>query len=264
MSLPNLNSLWVGKSLGYLERLCLKSALQNGHNFTLWSYEPGSLCDVPDGVEVRDASEVMPYERLLRYRDTGSVALGANLWRIQMLSQGLGYWVDMDFIFLRPFDFADAHVFGWEYEGWINNAVMLAPPDSSMVKDLITIPEPNRRPPWFGPKRTMEFYWRRITKGHIGLEDMPWGTYSSGLVTHCVKKNRLESSVLPPSVFYPLRWKDARSLYGPAENVEALLSDDTRAVHMWHSRLDGLKDAPPASNSYIDKMCRRYGVDTRC
>ena len=97
--------------------------------------------------------------------------------------------------------------------------------------------------------------------GHLGLEDMPWGTYSSGLVTHCVKKNGLQDTAQPPSVFYPLRWKDAKLLYGPVENVEALLSSDTRAVHMWHSRLAGLRDAPPPAGSFIDKMCRRYGVE---
>src|SRR3546814_6245370 len=73
-----------------------------GHDFTLWSYEPGALAGVPAGTDLRDAAEVMPRERLLHYRDSGSVALGANLWRIELLAKGLGCWVDMDFIFLRP------------------------------------------------------------------------------------------------------------------------------------------------------------------
>ena len=93
---PHLNSLWVGPRLNYLERLCLASAKQTGHEFTLWSYDPENLAGVPAGTEVRDAAEVMPQERLLRCRDSGSVALGANLWRIELMAKGLGFWVDME------------------------------------------------------------------------------------------------------------------------------------------------------------------------
>lgn len=263
MTPVQFNSLWVGPRLDYLERLCLASAAAAGHAFTLWSYDPGELKGVPPGTDLRDAAEVMPRERLLRYRDNGSVALGANLWRIELLAKGLGCWVDMDFIFLRPFDFGGDYIFGWEYENWINNAVLMAPPGSKMVADLQDIPQPNRRPPWYGPRSSLKFYWRRLREGHIGLEDFAWGTFSAGLVTHVVKTNRLQAHAQPPDVFYPVRWKDARDLYEPAEVVESRVSDATRAVHMWHSRLQILRDAPPAPGSYIDLACRRFDVDTR-
>jgi hypothetical protein len=257
-----LNSLWVGNHLGYLERLSVVSAMAVGHEFTLWSYEPEKLQHVPDGVILRDAAEVMPRERLITYADTGSVALGANFWRYEMLAKGLGYWVDMDLYFVRPLDFAEDHVFGWEYEGWINNALLIAPAGSAMVSDLLSIPKPNRRPPWFGPKRSIAFYWQRLVKGPIGLEDMPWGTFAAGLVTYVMKKNGLQKFAKSPDIFYPVRWKDARTLYDPAEVVEAMLSPETRTVHMWHSRLIGLFDKPPATGSYIDLACRKHNIDT--
>lgn len=261
MSLVTFNSLWVGPRLNYLERLCLASAAAAGHPFVLWSYEPDQLAGVPDGTDLRDAAEVMPRERLLRYRDTGSVALGANLWRIELLAKGLGCWVDMDFIFLRPLAFDTPYCFGWEYEDWINNAVLLAPAGSPMVADLQSIPQPNRRPPWFGPRRSLAFWWQRLRQGRIELEDYPWGTFSAGLVTHVVKRNRLERYAQPADVFYPVRWKDAHLLYEPAEVVEAMVTERTCAVHMWHSRLEGLRDRPPPPGSYIAKMCERFGID---
>src|SRR3546814_16582413 len=94
----------------------------------------------------------MPRERLLHYRDSGSVALGANLWRIELLAKGLGCWVDMDFIFLRPVTAATPYLFGLEPEGWINNAVFHAPAASALVVDLQTLPRPNMVPPCWGPK----------------------------------------------------------------------------------------------------------------
>ncbi|MGB7408769.1 MAG: hypothetical protein WA908_09700 [Pontixanthobacter sp.] len=261
MSLPPLNSLWVGPRLQYLERLCIASAVATGHEFTLWSYKPDDIEGVPAGIPVRDAADVMPEDRLLRYRDSGSVALGANLWRIEMLAKGLGAWVDMDFIFLKPFDFPSEYIFGLEYEGWINNAVVYAPADSKLVHDLQTVPQPDMVPPWWGPRRKALFYWRRFRHGPIGLEDYPWGTFSAGLLTHLIKSNKLLGEAQSADVFYPVRYGDALALYEPAEQVEAMVTKKTRGVHMWHSRLKGLKDAPPAKGSYIDKMCRLYDVD---
>lgn len=259
---PHLNSLWVGDRLGYIERLCLASARAVGHGFTLYSYTPDTLKGVPTGIELRNAREVMPEERLVRYSDTGSVQLGANFFRYELMAKGLGYWVDMDFCFLRPLDFAEPYVFGWEYENWINNALLLMPAQSGMVQDLREIPRTNRRPPWFGPKRTMRYYWDRLTKGDIRVQDMPWGTYSSGLVTYAAKKHGVAAQAQTPDVFYPVRWKDARALFGPAEVIEGMLTPKTRAVHMWYSRLVDFLAAPPPKGSYVDLACRKFDVDT--
>ncbi len=261
MALPVLNSLWVGDSLGFIERLCVRSAIATGHQFRLFSYEPDKLSGVPEGVELRDAADVMPREQLISYSDTGAVALGANFWRYQMLAKGLGCWCDMDLMFIKPLEVRSDYVFGWEYEGWLNNAILMAPAQSDFVRDLLELPKPNRRPPWFGPRRTVLYYLERLKRGHIGLEDMPWGTYAAGLVTYLVKKHRLTEFASPPDVFYPVRWKDARTVYAPAEEVETMVTDRTVAVHLWHSRLGELKQKPPPPQSYIGIAARRFGVE---
>jgi len=258
-SRPTINSLWVGDRLNFIERLCVQSALATGHGFRLFSYEPDKLQGVPDGVELRDAAEIMPRDKLITYADTGAVALGANFWRYHLLSKGFSPWCDMDLLFVRPFP-NDPYVFGWEHAGWINNAVMAAPPDSAFVHDLLNLPRPNVRPPWFGPRRSLLFYLRRLRTGYIGFEDMPWGTYSSGLVTHLVKKHSLTGAALSPTAFYPVEWADARTLYGPASRVERKITPETIAVHLWHSRLGELRLKPPPEDSYVGQMARKLGV----
>ncbi len=260
--LPVLNSLWVGDELSYLERLSLQSALHHGHHFRVFSYSPEKLRGVPPGVEIRDASEVMPREKLISYAECeNGVALGANLWRYYMLAKGLGFWCDLDLVFVKPFDFSQPYVLGWEFEGWINNAIMFAPSDSQFVQDLFALTRPNVRPPWFGPRRSLQFYWRRWRNGYLRLEDMPWGTYSAGLVTHIVKTRHLEQFVAKPHVFYPVRWSEARLVYDAAELVNAKIAEDTRAVHLWHSRLGELVASPPPAGSWIAQQCERFGVE---
>jgi Alpha 1,4-glycosyltransferase conserved region len=259
--LPKLHSLWVGNKLNYLERLCIASAKATGHEFTLWSYDPTNLEGVPEGIELRDAAEVMPEEKLLRYRNSDAVALGANFWRIELLAKGLGCWVDMDMIFLKPFDFGSDYIFGREQGSSINNAVVFAPPESKLVADLQSLPRANKCPPWWGPKNRLKFYVRRFREDTIELEDFPWGTFGPGMLTYAIKQNNLSSEAQPQEVFYPVRYRDARDLYKPAEIVEAMVTEKTRAVHMWHSSLKGLSDKPPPPGSFIEKMCLRFGVD---
>ena len=262
--IERLNSLWIGERLGFVEKLCLVSALSHGHSFTLYSYSPDTLRGVPKGIELRDAREVMAIEKLLRCVERGAVALGADLFRYELLANNFGYWVDMDFCFLKPIDFTGPYVFGWESDAKINNALLRIPYNSNMVRDLRSLPQPNRKPPWFGPKRSMTYYWNWLTKGNINVEDLPWGTFGPEMVTYLAKKYGVAHHAQPPEVFYPVKWQDAGLFLGPAEVVEAAITPDTRAVHLYHARLADCNRLPPPKGSFLDVMCCKYGIDTRC
>src|SRR4051812_13298665 len=93
------NSLWIGARLGAVERACLRSLMRHGHRLVLWCY---ALPDgVPDGVELRDAGEIVPESRIVAYAE-GSHALFANLFRYELLRREPGLWVDCDVYALAP------------------------------------------------------------------------------------------------------------------------------------------------------------------
>ena len=110
--LETLNSLWIGDRLRYMEQLCILSALDLGHPFRLYSYTPEILRGVPTGVDLRDAREIMPIDKLVRDSGTGAVQPGSDIFRYILLTKESGYWVDMDFYFLKPLDFDEDYVFG--------------------------------------------------------------------------------------------------------------------------------------------------------
>ena len=255
-----LNSVWVGETLGPLEQLCIRSGLAAGHPFHVYSYEPDRLKGVPPGAEIKDAAEVMPRERMTAYAECNSFVLGSNFWRYEMLRQGRGFWVDLDLLLLKPLDLDQDYVFGREREGSINTAVMLAPADSALVRDLVEFPKAMRRPPWFGVRRTFNYYARRLYQGPLKLEDLPWGTYGPQMLSYFVQKHGLERFAADPEVFYPVSWRKARLLYEPADKVGALLTDRTYAIHLYNSQLRELAKNPPPRGSFMAAQFDRLGM----
>jgi hypothetical protein len=259
--LDRLHSLWIGDELGYLERLTMVSALSVGHPFTLYSYFPEKLRGVPNGVEVRDANVVVPFQALARYFDGGNATLGTDFFRYAMQAKGLGYWVDLDLLFIRPIDFHDQYVFGWENERLINGTVLRLPRDSDMVRELCGISHVNWRPPFYGPRKLAVFYWRRLIEGDIRAENYRWGTFGPMILTYLAKKYHVSKQAKHRSVFHPVRHRDVKLLLGPSEQVESQLTNETRAIHLWNSVLRRLAKGSPPPGSFLEAACRRHGIE---
>lgn len=109
MTTPIIQSLWIGDALSNLEKLCIRSFLDNGHAFHLYAYS--DIDGVPGDALMKDAGEILPKSAVYRHR-RGSLASFADWFRWELLLQRGNWWVDMDVVCLRQFDFADAVVFG--------------------------------------------------------------------------------------------------------------------------------------------------------
>ena len=79
-AVPTVSSFWYGTALPPHCWLCLKSFIDRGYQFELYTY---AQLDVPRGVTLRDARELLPESRVFFYRSgpgAGSVAAFANLF----------------------------------------------------------------------------------------------------------------------------------------------------------------------------------------
>jgi hypothetical protein len=187
--------------------------------------------------------------------------LASDFFRYALLAKGLGYWVDLDLYFLKPIDFDDDYVFGWENRKSINGAVLRLPRDSHMLRELCSIPDIDWRPPFYGLRKTALFYWERLRKGHIGAENYRWGTFGPAILTYLAKKYDLSGRAKEPSVFYPVRHCDVELLCGPPEKVQTLVSHQTRTVHLWRSVLRRIAITSPPPGSYLEQACRQHGLN---
>lgn len=255
-----LNALWVGGTLGYLERACLASAVAVGHPVSLYTYD--SISNVPAGIDVRDARDVLPEELLIRNKATGSVALGSDLFRYELMRLGLGCWIDADVYFLKPLTFGEeAHVFGFEDQENVCSAVLQIPQNSPLLADLLAFVHADPVvPPWWPPEE-QERQRQRATQGHaLKLEDMPWGTAGPRALTYFIAKNGLTTHVAPRDVFYPLHWSEAERLFASDGRIEESFTPQTRAVHLWNAMIQRHKNADIDSSSFIAKICGSRNV----
>ena len=102
-----VQSLWVGPQLSLMEIYSIKSFLKQGFTFHLYTYE--KVKGVPKGTIIKDGNTIMPMKQVFQYKQT--FLPFSDIWRYKMLYEKGGYWVDLDMICIKPFDFKEPFVF---------------------------------------------------------------------------------------------------------------------------------------------------------
>ena len=118
-----VQSFWIGAELSILEKLAMSSFLAHGDEFNLYTYD--DLDGVLAGVNIKDANSVLPEKEV--FMAHGSYAGFAEWFRFKLIRQTGRFWVDLDVVCLKPFDFEDQIVFGNQSATSPNTAVVKFP-----------------------------------------------------------------------------------------------------------------------------------------
>jgi hypothetical protein len=267
--LPQLNTLWIGESLHPVHQLCLTSALYHGHKVRLFTYN--QMRDVPEGVEIASAEEVLPKSAMFFHAKTGSPAPFADRFRIKLIGMGLGAWIDTDILFVKPLKTLSKNIFGWEDEKLVGNAILGIDPASELFATVSRhINDDFLTPPWWNGYQTAALKLRKALglRKHVGA--MPYGTTGPDMLTWALRQHNQLHLAQPRAVFYPLPYAQKlavfrRNGWTPLDD----LPDDVTAIHLWFQGLRGglskraaaQDDLPPAEpGSLLHDMARRLGV----
>ncbi len=250
MSEVRCNTLWIGPALGRVERACLRSLLKQGHPVTLYSYDP--VAGVPDGVEVADAAEILPRERIILR--AGNPALFTNFFRYRLQALERGLWVDADVYAVRPIRLPDPYLFGWQQPDRINGAVLRLPAESPMLAALLEMFEEREIPFWLAAKARAVAEENLRRTGRICLELAPWGVAGPLALTALAARLNLSHLAQPQEVFYPRGWADAAWVLDPATDLDQVVTGRTLAVHLWNELIKDFKDAPAPEGSFLARL----------
>lgn len=232
---PTIQGLWVGDKLSTMEQLCIRSFLHHGHGFRLFTYGP--VENVPSGAQICDANAVIPHSRIFRYSN-GSLAGFANFFRYKLLLEQGGWWVDLDTICLKPFDFPQEYLFSSEmHHGTpvVDSAVIKVPQGSEFCQRA----------------------WSACQAKDV--QNLVWGETGPRLTGETVELLALNRYVAGPEVFCPVDPDTWEEIFDPNGRPE--FGPGTHAVHLWNElwrreRLD--KNATYAPGCIYERLKAAY------
>lgn len=246
-------TLWVGDSLTAVERACLRSVMRNGHALALYCYD--QVDGVPQGVELRDAREILPREHIFLQRN-GSVAAFSDWFRYELLRRELGIWIDTDIYLLKPLKSDGDYLFGEEERGVINNAILQLPPRSPILERLLAVFEQRRTPPWLPWRSWAPVRMGEMLNGGVDLSRLPWGATGPMAMTALCKELGLASRAQPAEVFSPVPWSRADWILDPRLGPAEVTTPMTRAVHLWNYCIAPYKAATAPAGSFLERLQR--------
>jgi hypothetical protein len=137
-----VNGLWLGRKLGIIEELTLRSFTYFGHEFHLWHYEPITGIEIPEGVVLRDGNELLPSNKIFRYPEKmllnfggGSYVGFSEIFRYKLLYELGGWWSDLDVACLKNLDEIQEDYF-FRNHGVLSvvGNIMKTPPKSELMQ----------------------------------------------------------------------------------------------------------------------------------
>lgn len=238
----HVQSLWIDPVIGDLQVLCLNSFIKNGVNFYLYTYN--YISNVPDGVIVLDANKII--DSSLIFKDNkGSYATFSDWFRIKLLYDVGGWWVDCDVLYIKKFDFKAKYVFATEsfiinnkLEIRICNAVLKMPKHSKVGKNLLD----------------------RINGRLMNttVEQIAWTEIGAGFLRDELIDEKLEKYIVIPEVFCPNAWNTFDRI-GADEKLT--LGKTTYAIHLWNKMWEWNNIKPMeilSSGSILEKAKQRF------
>jgi hypothetical protein len=235
-------SFWHGGPLSPYELFCLKSFIDCGHGFDLYSYDLDLA--VPAGVRLCDASALIDRSEVYVYQTEGfgkgSPSAFSNLFRSRLMVEKGGWWVDMDVVCLTSRLPAVTEYFVRQDADSINWSVMYFEPHHPVMQQCLD----------------------EVT----GLgRSVKWGDGGPRLLTRVLEEQGLSDRARPPAECNPVHFTEAMDVLRPSRTAALTSRMDTSLfLHLWNSMLvwHGVSKARrPPQGSLLRQLVDQHPVD---
>ena len=249
MSLKNkpliVQSLWVGDKLSRLEYYSIKSFLELGYTFHLYTYN--HVDNVPKGTIIKDASEVLSKDTIFSLKS--SFLPFADIWRYKLLYDKGGYWVDLDMIAVKRFNFKEPYIFSSErtiqegayasYSPLVPNiGVLKAPAKSEFYKEAF--------------EKSMEY-----NKKNKNDDKLKYMKMLRNLIKKYIKNGKLKQSYIKePKYFCNLDWWHSKEAFQPID-----LKDYKTKYGVKPPTFKSMFSGPYTIHFWRDRITKKYGLD---
>ena len=215
MSQITVQSLWIDPIVGDLQILCIKSFLKQGTKFVLFTY--GVIEHLPEGVLVKDANKILDKSKVFK-DNKNSYATFSDWFRIKLLYDIGGWWVDCDVLCIKSFSTKQEYVFATERFGpegmrslTICNAIIKMPKRSAIGTVILA-----RIDKKLADGNVLGIYWTEI---------------GAQLLLDEIRKAALTHFIVAPEVFCPTDYNNFRDLI---DKQGITLDERTFGIHLWN------------------------------
>ncbi len=265
-ALPTVAMLWMEGPLSFLEQLCIVSFRDHGHRVVLYHYGP--VENVPPGIELADAAEILPREGDgLVHSRTGSPALHSDRFRYLLLRAEPGIiWADTDAYCRLPFVTTDGHLHGWESKTHVNGGVLALPADSATLEALLAFTsDPFSIPLWYPADLTKQYREASAAGTPVHAGEMPWGVWGPHALTHFLTEAGEIGCSLPQHTLYPFTFAERRLMLRPGFDSTKRVLPDTMSIHLYgrrmRKRLVEAENGRPHPESLLGGLLKMHGID---
>lgn len=235
--------LWIGETLPPLAELCIRSFLDNGIAFRLFTYR--QYPNIPTGTIVADASQVLPQEAVFRH-DNGSLAPFADWFRNTWLEREGGFWTDLDVACLAPGLPDTLPWFAEQEPGLVAVGVIGFPPFHPVISKLREVSEDPAAPmPWDDANERAAKLQFQIDSPDMALrrQRAEWGNAGPEGFTRALKHFGLLDRAAPSRTVYPLHYTVWRNCYNGSLQLDSPELNGAWAIHLWCELLRREPDA---------------------
>lgn len=255
-----VSGLWVGESLPLLAQLCIRSYLDHGVEFQLFTYR--EYDGVPEGTLVRDARAILPQEAVF-YHENGSLAPFADWFRNEFLVREGGYWTDLDVACLSDAMPQEEVWFCEQEPGLVAVGVLAFPPHHPVMEALRVVAEDPAAPaPWDSAEelRAKEALRWAVASVVERRRRAPWGHCGPEGFTRALRHFGLLDQAAPPSRLYPLHYTVWRKCYNGDCGLSSPELANAWAIHLWGEMLRHEPDAweNVARGSVVGQLLDRH------
>jgi hypothetical protein len=211
-----IQSLWIGSRLSAMEQLSISSFLYHGHQFHLYTYQ--NVDGIPEGTIIKNAEKIIPRSKVFRDSDRETFAGFSNFFRYSLLHKLGGFWVDLDVVCIKKFDFRSHIILASEQDldgtKIITSCVLKTPPDDSLMSSACEL------------------------CANIDTKKYHFGQAGPYMLGQLVRESNYEKFAHPIYTFCPVPYFDWWKIVSDKpiihEETKKMISHKVYAIHLWN------------------------------
>jgi hypothetical protein len=259
---PDVVTFWHGP-LDRLRQTCLRSQVAAGHKVTVYSFEP--LAGLPDGVGNAEAEAILPHafaEKLRPPQPDGSwrdwtTLQFSDFFRMRLMAQGAGLWLDADVLLLKPVELDPAKpFFAWERPRQLGNSVLYLPPHDAIVVAFEALMQQDElTPDWLALRHRLIFALRKLRGKSNRLADIRVAIFGPAALTALAARCDELGYALPKKSFYAVH-AEPTLFFDPSDFAGLIGDPDITGLHISPK---GRGNQPPVPGSLYAWATERFG-----